>query len=276
MTARTATLPALRGRLAGAPLVLLLDVDGTLAPIAAHPDAAAVPVETRAVIERLAARPDVRVALVSGRSAADARRLVGVPAVWAAGNHGFEITAPDGSNAPHPAALAYQAALAAAATELTEALAPIDGAFVEDKGLTLSVHYRLAAPHDAPRVHALATAAGVRHGLRTSEGKMVVEVRPPVPIDKGTAVIALTELLGASTGRAAILFAGDDATDEDGFRSLRAAYPTAVTIHVGPRVDSTAEFTVTGPEALRSLLAAILEARVGQRPLDRSGRGLVG
>jgi len=84
-------------RLDGSPLVLLLDVDGTLAPIAPRPEDAEVPAATRRVLEALVARPGVHVVVVSGRSAADARRLVGVPGTWTIGNHGIETIVPDGT-----------------------------------------------------------------------------------------------------------------------------------------------------------------------------------
>ena len=83
-------------RLAGRPLLLLLDVDGTLAPIAPHPTLAHVPDNTRRLIAALAATPGVTVVLVSGRAAPDAKRLVGVERVWTVGNHGAEIIAPNG------------------------------------------------------------------------------------------------------------------------------------------------------------------------------------
>ncbi len=109
-------------RLRGSPLILLLDVDGTLAPIAPRPDAAAVPPETRAVLAALVALPDTHVALVSGRAAADALRMVGIPTLAAAGNHGFELITPLGGSRAHPAAAPYHAALAGALSDLQGSL----------------------------------------------------------------------------------------------------------------------------------------------------------
>ena len=81
-------------RLAGSPLLLLLDVDGTLAPIAERPEYAVVPPATQRVLVELVALPDTHVAIVSGRSARDARRLVNVKDVWVLGNHGIEVARP--------------------------------------------------------------------------------------------------------------------------------------------------------------------------------------
>jgi trehalose-6-phosphatase len=82
-------------RLAGRPLVVMLDIDGTIAPIAPHPALARVPDETRWLIASLVTRPQVSVALVSGRAAHDARRLVGVANLWTIGNHGAELMNPE-------------------------------------------------------------------------------------------------------------------------------------------------------------------------------------
>jgi trehalose-phosphatase len=85
----------------------------------------------------------------------------------------------------------------------------------------------------------------------------VFEVRPPISIDKGSAIIQLARRLGALGAGASLLFAGDDATDEDAFRVLRSDYPDAVTIHVGESLDSAAEFRVDGPNEIRELLLSI-------------------
>nr|MBA3891979.1 trehalose-phosphatase [Gemmatimonadaceae bacterium] len=103
----------LRDRLDASPLIVLLDVDGTLSPIAPTPGAAFVPAATRMSVERLAAAPGVHVSLVSGRAAADARQLVGATGVWAVGNHGFERIAPDGSLEADATMAPWQARIAA-------------------------------------------------------------------------------------------------------------------------------------------------------------------
>ena len=258
---RDAQTAATLARLRGTPLVLMLDVDGTLAPIAPRPEDAAVPPETRAVVAGLAALPDTRVALVSGRAAADALRLLAVPALAAAGNHGFELVTPAGGTRAHPAAAPYASALRAAVADLRARLGGIEGAFVEDKGLTLSVHYRLVAPDAADRVRTAAEEVAAARGLRASGGKLVTEIRPPVAIHKGTAVLALADELAGGAPGAAFFFAGDDVTDEDAFEQLRGRHPGGVTVHVGSRPDTSAEFQVADVGALRELLAAVLRDR---------------
>ncbi|HYH80901.1 MAG TPA: trehalose-phosphatase, partial [Longimicrobium sp.] len=127
-------------------LVLLLDFDGTLAPIVDLPSLAAMPDATRRALERLMALPGVEVAVVSGRGLADVRERAGIPGIAYAGNHGMEIHA-GGVDRVHAEAAAARPVLERAARELADAVAPIPGAFVEDKQLTLSVHFRLS-PRD--------------------------------------------------------------------------------------------------------------------------------
>ncbi|HEX8848503.1 MAG TPA: trehalose-phosphatase [Gemmatimonadaceae bacterium] len=250
---------ALGGRLAGVPLVVLLDVDGTLAPIAPRPEDARVPEATVAALRALAARRDTHVGLISGRGAADASRLVGIEGLWAAGNHGLETLSPDGALRVHEGVRPWSAALASVRDRAREIVARTPGALVEDKGATLSIHYRLApegaAERLAPEVESLAAA----EGLRVTHGRKVIEVRPPIAVDKGTAVLALARELGAEAAGASILFAGDDATDEDAMRALRAWRPGAVTIHVEgeERRETVAEFVADGPRALSKWLAAL-------------------
>ncbi|HET7585622.1 MAG TPA: trehalose-phosphatase [Gemmatimonadaceae bacterium] len=253
-------------RLAASPLVVLLDVDGTLAPIAGRPDQAVVPPETRRAVAALTVRSGVHVALVSGRAAADARRLVSVGNVWVIGNHGYEILGPAGEECVDAQLVPYRAAVAAAARRLEPRLRSVPGIFFEDKGWTLSVHYRLADAAVVPRVRGIVEEAALSLGLRTTEGKGVLEVRPPATIDKGTAVLTLAARLGLRRERGAAVFIGDDRTDEDAFRALRAWSASAVTVRVqedagAPPAATAAEFVVESPEDVRVFLEWLAAAR---------------
>lgn len=259
-------------RLRGSPLLLMLDVDGTLAPIAARPADAAVPPETRRLISDFAARADTRVVLVSGRAAADALRLVGVIGLWAAGNHGFELIWPDGTSRAHPGAEPFRNAISDAVAALRAELFGIDGVLVEDKTLTISVHYRQVDPASVDRVRQTARRVADEHGLGAGDGKMIVEIRPPVAVNKGTAVLALIDELDGSSAGASIFFAGDDVTDEDAFIQLRAVHPRAVTVHVGAHAETAAEFRVRDIDAFRSLLAALLGDRSALSAADPTFR----
>jgi trehalose 6-phosphate phosphatase len=188
-------------RLSEAPerAAIFLDVDGTLAPIAPRPEDARVPDEARAEVARLAGRYAL-VACVSGRTGEDARRLVGVEGVRYVGSHGLE--------------------LAAEATrwrdEIHAFAATVDWP-VEDKGLTISFHYRQAEDESAALEYLEEVAERARRaGLIPRFGRKVLEIRPPVHADKGTAV---GQMLDETNLRRA-LYAGDDTTDLDGFRAL--------------------------------------------------------
>lgn len=215
-------IPELRAaRAAAGTLLLGLDFDGTLAPIVPRPEDAALAPGLRPLLARLAARDDTRVALISGRGLRDLIARVRLDGLYYAGNHGLEIEGPSVTRV-HEAAADARAALESLSRQLHAELAPIDGVIVEDKGLTLSVHYRLVdSAADAERVR----QAVERHGrstqsLRITSGKKVFEIRPDVDWDKGRALRFLRETLRASDGAAPAVFIGDDRTDEDAFREL--------------------------------------------------------
>jgi trehalose 6-phosphate phosphatase len=200
-------------------LVLLLDFDGTLAPIVERPEQAAMPERTRRALERLMAVVGVTVAVVSGRGLADVRERAAIPGIAYAGNHGMEIEGA-GLHRIHPEAAAARPDLDAVAARVMADLEGIDGAFVEDKGLTLSIHYRLAPEREAEVREIVLAAVGGRDGLQVTEGKMVIEVRPRVEWDKGRAVLFLLGQMRPPAGTP-VLYLGDDRTDEDAFRALR-------------------------------------------------------
>jgi trehalose 6-phosphate phosphatase len=218
---------------------LVLDVDGTLAPIAPRPELAAIPRETRAELERLANRY-LLVACVSGRAGDDARRLVGVGGIEIVGNHGLELD-------PRASVLAAEIARFRDAVGLP----------VEDKTLSLTYHYREAEDEGAARSELEQVAERARaEGLDARWGRKVLEIRPSVEADKSTAVRTLLERSGARLG----LYAGDDATDLDGFAGLRrAGLEHAVCVAVAsaegpPELRESADIVVAGPEDLATLL----------------------
>jgi trehalose-phosphatase len=254
--AQVARTPDIEARLGGSPLVVMLDVDGTLAPIVARPEDAAVTPATRALLEKLVAMPNVYLVLVSGRAASDANAIVRVPGVWTIGNHGFEIVSPNGELETDPDLADQSAAIAQAARELEPIVARVTGAKLENKRWTLSVHYRLAARDAVPPLRAEVERIAMGLRLRMTDGKEIVEVRPVANIHKGTAVILLGERLHAFDENASVVFVGDDRTDEDAFRSLRARFPRAVTIRVDESGEDTtaAEIRLRDPAAVHDFL----------------------
>src|ERR1041384_3014911 len=252
--------------LAARPTVgLFFDYDGTLAPIQERPEDAQLPDATRGALETAARTPNLDTVIVTGRSLADIRRLVGVPGLTYVGNHGFEIEGP-GISFRHPDIDRYATAVTRAAAELERLAVP--GAQVEAKGATLSYHVRRVtdAKHDAA-VRA-ATKLLQRRGLRVVLGKQVVEGRPPIPWHKGAAVLfVLVQRHGADwPARVRALYVGDDATDEDAFGSLRGI---GRSIRVGAPDDAAAaaDYVLPDPEAVTQLLRWLAAgAFVGGRP----------
>jgi trehalose-phosphatase len=263
---------ALARRLAASPLLVALDIDGTLAPIASTPAGAAVPEATLETLHRLTRRPGVEVALVTGRSAPDGRRMVELPGSWVIGNHGMEWLEPNGMMRVNEAARITAPRIAEAASLLEARLRNISGAFVEDKRWTLSVHFRLAAPAERPAIERALEDVARRLDLRVTHGKQVYELRPQVDITKGTALLELAETIGIRDRAGALFYAGDDRTDEDAFRAVRGLTACGVTVHVGgdtlAGVETSAEFTLPDPAGLRELLEWLVAQRGGGAPPD--------
>jgi trehalose 6-phosphate phosphatase len=267
--------PAIAERLSGRPFTVLLDVDGTLAPIARRPEEAVVPAITRAIVGELAALPDTVVCIISGRAALDAASVVGVPATWTIGNHGLEIGPPHEPPNPRENLERFGEAMRHALEESRAFAAAYSGVMVEDKRWSLSVHYRLVDNAAVADVIRGARAIAERHGLRATSGRRIVEIRPPIDVDKGTAALDLLRDLGATGANASIFCAGDDRTDEDMFRRVRMAIPRAVTVRVlgdpdlpdtHAEYESSAELSVADPDALREMLSGIVALRCALSP----------
>jgi trehalose-phosphatase len=223
-------LPQIRRQAAGRKPVFFLDLDGTLAPIEARPDLVEIPESTRQIITDLARLNPVSV--VSGRGLSDLRDKVAVNSVYYVADHGFQILGPLRSGLRLEVGGEYRQQLQQAASQLRLALQTVEGALVEEKGLSLSVHYRLVpeARH-ASVVRAVADVADSFPDLRVTEGKLVFELRPPGDWNKGTALNWLMEQLGlprqpagpgsaVPAGAGLPIALGDDLTDEDMFAAI--------------------------------------------------------
>lgn len=258
-----------------APSAVVTDIDGTISPIAPTPAEAMVDPGAQAALallrERLAA-----VAVVSGRAPQDGVAMVGLPELIYVGNHGLErIVA--GEPWTHPVAAAAQPAIAAALAEIetaARAAADVPWLIVENKGVTGTVHYRLAPDPVAAvaLLEPLARAATARHGLRLTPGRMILEIRPPLAVNKGTAIRELAHDLGLR----GIVFFGDDVTDVDAFRALRELREAgeAATLRVGvvgpdtsPAVLAEIDLRVNGVSACAATLLA-LAARLPAPPAE--------
>lgn len=242
-------------------MLLALDFDGTLAPIVARPDEAALLPSARAALEHVLGRTDTIVAVVSGRALADVRTRVGLVAVHYAGNHGLEIEGPGGVHRLHHEAELARPALAACAQALRADFADDDAVLVEDKRLSLSVHFRLVA--DRAREQAIRDQVERRRGhpherLRLMDGKKVVEIRPTVDWDKGRATVFLMDTLLDGAVHAPVVYIGDDRTDEDAFAILRGR-GEGVIVADGVPASSHALAWLRSPEEVALLIDRLAE-----------------
>jgi trehalose 6-phosphate phosphatase len=217
---------------------LFLDIDGVLAPIVPRPEDARVPDETREELRRLHRRYDL-VACITGRAIEDAIQVVGVPELVYVGNHGIELE-------PDAAIWAQRLALF---------LERLEWPRIEEKDLSVSLHYRDLPDEDAARQELEEIAAQAREaGFVARFGRKVLEILPPWQSNKGTAVRRLIETRGVRRA----LYAGDDTTDLDGFRGLdglELAVRVAVLSGEGPgALYEAADLTVDGPTEFLKIL----------------------
>lgn len=254
---------SLRPLLSHRPFGLFSDIDGTLAPIVERPDAARVTPRCRELLGLLVER-GVRVVLITGRTPEMARQMTGVEGVVYAANHGMSIWI-DGVDET-PEAVASYIALAG---ELARDLSKIDvsGVAVEHTGPNVAVHYRRAADEVTARakiVEAIAASASAG-SFRLQEGRKVFELRPPLPIDKGTALEGLVRRFDLQ----AILCLGDDRTDIDMFAAVarmrrddgvRGASIAVVSEEASGEVLAVADYSVDGVEGVEWLLGELLTA----------------
>src|SRR5215212_2044025 len=253
------------------PSAVVTDIDGTISAIAPTPAEAMVDPGAKAALALLAERL-AAVAVVSGRAPQDSVAMVGLPELTYVGNHGLERIE-RGTPWTHPIAAAAQPAIAAALVEIesaARAAADVPWLLVENKGVTGTIHYRLAPDKNAAAalLEPLARAAAIRHGLRLTLGRMIFEVRPALAVNKGTAIRDLAQDLGLR----GIVFFGDDVTDVDAFRALRELREAgeAATLRVGvlgqetsPSVLAEIDVSVNGVAACAATLLA-LAARLAE------------
>jgi len=230
-------------------LLLCLDFDGTLTPLVDDPADVHLAPHMERVLRALAQHERVSLALISGRNRNELQGHVGMPDVIYAGNHGLEISGP-GFVFIEPEAAAQTDALKRLAKALAKDIEAIDGAFLEDKGLTLSVHYRMVDAADREKVRRVVETAmaSAGHPFRMTQGDQVYEIRPEMEWNKGSAVAWIKQQAGQPD--ALLVYVGDDATDEDVF----AAFPEAITVKVADPAETAANYRLEGPADVRRFL----------------------
>jgi trehalose 6-phosphate phosphatase len=244
---------------------ILLDIDGTLAPIVRHAADAHVPESTRALLIEIAKRYGL-VGCVSGRRASTARQIVAIGTIAYVGNHGGELLRP-GATTPDvdPELLAWGQRVREFAARAYTGEHERVRVRSEDKDSIAAFHWRGAPDEDAAAAAVAEIARRAQaEGFVVHWGRKVLEVRPPVELGKGLGIAALLRGTAAKRG----VYVGDDTTDLDAFRGLRelvasGALEHALCIAVSsdeapPDLAREADLTVDGTDGVRGLLEALL------------------
>lgn len=260
--------PEIAKRLKSAKGILLLaDYDGTLTPIVDRPEDAVIPDDTKKILRALSVLPHFTVGIISGRSLADVMERVSLISVVYAGNHGMEIKELSGILYVDPEVKKVQHVINGIHKKLLKKLGRIKDVLVEDKGLSLSVHYRLVEEGRLQKVRAIFESivkeAEESGSVRVTHGKKVFEVRPAVDIDKGKAIRKLIDKYGneSATGGGNLLpiYIGDDRTDEDGFRAIEE-YGSGISIFVGEaQSQSAARYYLNTTDEVADFLRRLYE-----------------
>ena len=251
--------PSVSRKLATSNRVLLLfDYDGTLTPIVARPEIAILSDETRRLLSLLAGIDRFVVGVVSGRGLADLESLVAIPGLVYAGNHGLEISGA-GMDFVHPEAPAFVESLVEVAGKLEQELADVPRILVDNKRLTLTVHFRSTPDSYSAHVDATVVATAKPYvdagQMKITRGKKVVEVRPNIDWGKGRAIEQIHQNCGDNP---LPLFFGDDETDEDGFVAVQNAGGIAVYIG-GTRQNTKAFHQLESPAEVSQALALLIQ-----------------
>ena len=247
-------------------IFLFLDYDGTLTPIVRSPDKAIISKKTMEILKGLSKNPHCRVAIISGRALKDIKNKIGLEGIIYAGNHGLEIDGPKIKFKIHVSS-GYMTILKKIKAVLKKKLSKIKGVIVEDKGLTLSVHYRLVDTKDAQFVktifHETLAHYIVSNKIKTRPGKKVLEIRPSLEWDKGKIVLWLLARLKFSLGKESgvPIYIGDDITDEDAFRAFRN---TGLTVFVGNPGSSHAKYYLKNTQEVDEFLEQILKIKTDE------------
>jgi trehalose 6-phosphate phosphatase len=237
---------------------LFLDFDGTLAPIAASPDEVMVPNEVVSILRKICEFDNVFVAVITGRSMDQVRELLNIRKIHYAGNHGLEISGVRRTEIVPNAAQVVRS-IKKVSEDLNKVLLTVPGAWVENKSLTATVHYRTVPPSHVPELNRLVgeiTANFIDRGIvRLTRGKKVIEIQPNVNWDKGKAVKWM--LRNIAMKRATTFYIGDDRTDENAFEVLDSSVTIKVVRDV--RARTAARYILNNPTEVRFFLQWLLD-----------------
>ncbi|NJD23101.1 MAG: trehalose-phosphatase [Melioribacter sp.] len=237
-------------------IILLLDYDGTLVPIKKKPSLALLSASMHKLLKTLAAHSNFIVIVVTGRSFSDIKKLIGIKNIIYASNHGFQIS---GNRIKwiHPGVERNLSNIKKISFSLNDALKSFPATFVEDKKLTLSVHFRNEKNNFIPVVKKIVAKSiqPFQENIIKTTGKKVIEIRPNINWNKGKAVLKILTMLQHRKNKNSVICLGDDKTDEDAFRALKNK---AITIHVGSKRNTQAHFYLYNSKQVKTFLEMIL------------------
>jgi trehalose 6-phosphate phosphatase len=239
-------------------ILLLTDYDGTLTPIVDRPEQAVLNNDTRKLLQKLVKNRRYTVGVISGRALSDLKSKIDLDGIIYAGNHGLEIEG-FGASFLEPIAEEMRPFFGMLNKALSATMRGIKGVFVENKGLTLSVHYRMVKGTEERKVHdafeKITDPLNVTGQIKVTHGKKVYEIRPPVDWNKGKAVAWLVARLKDESGQAQAvpIYLGDDLTDEDAFKVINR--DGGISIFVGDEDSkSVAKYLLKSPEEVAEFL----------------------
>ncbi|KAF7280303.1 uncharacterized protein LOC143205054 [Rhynchophorus ferrugineus] len=217
-------------------LAILLDYDGTLTPIVAHPDLAKIPPDTKTILQDLSQVPGVFTAVISGRNVNNVKEMVGISDIVYAGNHGLEVSYPDGSKYVHQLPTEFDDQVKTLISNLEKSVVR-DGAWIENKGASLTFHFRATPEEKRSEIESTAREIIEKAGFKVGNAHCALEARPKVDWNKGKiALLILDKQYGENKwqGDVKVIFVGDDTTDEDAMLALKG---NAATFRIAPDVN---------------------------------------
>jgi len=242
------------------PFGLVTDVDGTISWIAPTPDEAVVSPMCRRYLTALIDKIDL-VSVISGRSLNEVMGMVGIEGLVYVGNHGLQMWS-RGVPEMWPGSEQYIDTITTAVNAI-KSMANTEGLFIENKGLTASIHYRNSPNTEAARSMILAAAESLTkaYNLQVTEGRMVVEMRPNIDVNKGTALKSLIHKYSLS----GVIYLGDDVTDVDAFEALHDSGVNGIAIGVSsneapPQLYDKADFVIHGVSEVERFLGWLVDS----------------
>lgn len=233
-------------------VLIISDYDGTLVPIVDRPNLVALPKKMKDILQMITNNQKYNLAIVSGRYVYDVKMLVNIDKIFYAGNHGFEVIGPN-LHWMHPELKKSGLLINSIQKHLEKELGGIKGIIIENKIITLSVHFRLCKKKHIPLIRKIVRNAVRKYEkFRITTGKKIFEIRPNIKWDKGKASLWIMNFLDKNI---LSIYIGDDKTDEDAFKAIK----NGITILVSKRkISSKAKYFIRNISEVQRLFNEIL------------------